>query len=283
MSKAFFRFLRGELNGYYLTNMQSMMNSSAERIRKILVDFKAQQFEKGQISDEVLYGLGKFAGVFLPRIPHSEALSSVRMTESEYDEDLQFEFSERGLLKTDTETFEFEQKVIDDTGLPDINTLATVNKRSSLVGDEPVIGYIDADETDVLDDYGKVRPEKLLATPPADNAYGEYYGNEFLFLSEMETTYTPVSYGVYFDLFKAMQWIRYNGVSLGSLTEVVKILCPSGLVTIDDVTVSQDNNRWIVSYTTDLTVDLDLKSDRIAMFLYIMQIKFPQVEMSENT
>lgn len=282
MSKSFFRFLRGELNGYYLLNMQATWNSSVQRIRDVLLEFKAQQFEKGKISDETLYNLGKFAGIFLPRIPKNEAISSIRLTESEYDEDLHYEFSERGLLRTENETFEFEHKVIDTTGLPDINTLATDAKRSSLVGEENVLGYISSESTDVLDDYGKVRPEKIQATPPADVAYSDYYGNKFLFLSEMETAYTPVSYGVYFDLFKAMQWIRYNGVSVQSLAEVVKIICPSGLVTINSITTSVDGNRWVVDYSTDLTVDLELKSDRISMFLYIMRIKFPQVEMTEN-
>jgi len=283
MSKAFFRFLRGELNGYYLENIQATWNSCASRLRSVLLDFKAQQFEKGKISDETLYNLGKFAGIFLPRIPKSEAISSIRLTESEYDEDLQREFSERGLLKTETETFEFVHKTLDDTGLPDINTLADPDKRSSLVGEESVQGYISSESTDVLDDYGKVRPEKILPTPPADVAYSDFYGNKFLFLSEMEPTYTPLSYGVYFDLFKAMQWIRYNGVSVQSIVEVVNIICPSGLVTIDSITVSANNDHWIVSYSTDLSIDMELKSDRLAVFLYIMKIKFPQVEMSENT
>ena len=282
MAKALFRFLRGELNGFYLTNINAMMNNVTEEERKFFIDFIRIQFEAGRIDSETLYNLGRFAGIYLPRIPKAETRSAIRMTESEYDEQLQYEFSERGLFKTEDEDFEFVQKVIDDTGLPDINTLATNTKRSSLVGDEAVEGYISGDETDVVDDNGNVRPNKILPSPPQDEAYSDFYGNQFTFLAEGETVFLPVSYGVFLDLFKAIQYVRYNGATLSALARIFIVLCPEGLATIASVTVAQDNTRWIVSYETDLTVDVDLKQDRINMLLYVVRMKFPQVQMSEN-
>lgn len=281
MAKALFRFLRGELNGFYITRLHDVMNKVTEDDKAFFLSFAKIQFEKGQIDNETLNNLGKFAGIFLPRIPQSEAKSATRLTESEYDEQLQYEFSERGLLKTDDETFEFVQKVIDDTGLPDINTLATTEKRSSLVGDEPTEGYISDSEIDVLDDNGSVRPSKILPNPPQEGAYSDFHGNKFTFLAEGETTYSPVSYGVFIDLFKAIQHVRYNGGTVLSLAKIVEVLCPSGLVFIDSVAVSQDNTRWIVSYSTDLTVEVDLKQDRINILLYVIRMKFPQVQMVE--
>ena len=129
MAKALFRFLRGELNGFYLQAMNNVMNDITQETKQFLLDFYSLQFEKGKIDEQTLYNLGRFAGIYLPRVPQGEMQTIVRMTESEYDESLHYEFSERGIYKTDDEDFEFEQKVIDDTGLPDINTLATETKR----------------------------------------------------------------------------------------------------------------------------------------------------------
>lgn len=282
MAKALFRFLRGELNGFYLTNINAMMNNVTEEERKFFIDFANIQFEKGKIDSETLYNLGRFAGIYLPRIPQSESRSDVRMTESEYDEQLQYEFSERGLFKTEDEDFEFVQKVIDDTGLPDINTLATDTKRSSLVGDEAVQGYISESETDVRDDDGNVKPDKILSEPPEDEAYSDFNGNKFTFLSEGETQFLPVSFDVFLDLFKAIQYVRYNGGTITALSRIVSILCPEGLVTIDSIAVADSKKRWIISYETDLTVDVNLKQDRINMLLYVVNMKFPMVLMSEN-
>lgn len=282
MAKALFRFLRGELNGFYLTNINAMMNNVTEEERKFFIDFALMQFEHGKIDSTTLYNLGKFAGIYLPRIPQSEALSDVRMTESEYNEQLDYEFSERGLLKTEDETFEFVQEVIDDTGLPDINTLATTTKRSSLVGDETVEGYISENETDVRDDNGNVKPDKISTTPPQDEAYSDFFGNKFLFLSEAEVSLLPVSYNIFLELFKAIQYVRYNGGTISSLARIIEILCPEGLVTIDSIVVSDNKKQFIISYTTDMDVEINLKQDRINVLLYIIDMKFPLVRMVEN-
>ena len=183
MSKALFRFLRGEINGYYLTNIHNSLNVYTEDIKKFFIDFQNQQFELGKISEETLYNLGKFASVFLPRRPVSESKTSLYMTDSHEVDGV--EYSERGLFNTDNESFEF---VHTDPSIttPDINTLATEDKRSSLVGNEQVQGYISENETDVLDDEGKVRPSKVSADPPSEGAYSEFYGNQFLFLGQCE-------------------------------------------------------------------------------------------------
>lgn len=281
MSKAIFRFLRGELNGYYITRINNVLNVLTQGIRSFFVDFNNMQLEQDRITKETLYNLGKFAGIVLPRIPRAEARSSIRMTESEYDEQLHYEFSERGLFNTQDEVFEFEQKVIDDTGLPDINTLATDTKRSSLVGTESVEGYIAQDEINVVDDDGNVRPEKIMPSPPENQAYSDFYGNEFLFLSEGETTYIPVSSAVFIELFKAMQYVRYNGSTLQALVRIINTICPNGLVLLDNIAVADSRTRIIIEYTTDLSVDIDLKQDRINILLYVVKMKFPQVQMSE--
>ena len=281
MAKALFRFLRGELNGFYIQSINSMMNMLSAEDRKFFFTFATMQFEQGKIDSDTLYNLGRFAGIYLPRIPQDETRSAVRMTESDYVSLMDYEFSERGLFKTEEEDFVFEQEVVDDLGLPDINTLATDKKRSSLVGDEEVIGYISQDEQDVIEDNGNVRPTALSNNPPEGKAYSEFYGNQFLFLAEGEVSYLPVSYGVYLDLFKAIQYARYNGSTLSAMVKIFEVLCPNGLAKIVSVSVGSTNNSIVVTYSTDLTVDIDLKQDRINMLLYVIRMKFPQVQMTE--
>ena len=398
MSKALFRFLRGELNGYYVTRLNDLLNASTEDIKTFFCDFQAQQFELGKISLETLYNLGKFASIFLLRLKSAETMTALYLTDSFIKNS--YEFSERGLYNVPLEQFEFfhteddsgayfvfvrttqeqyeddidtltdyrkratmvgdvavqgyissratdifdsvgnvkpefilatppsgvaysefygdnflylsegddseadnlirwrlsESEVVDgveysERGLfivpsalfPDINTLATSELRSSLVGDEEVIGYISESETDVLDEEGNVKPEKILSTPPEGLAYSEFYGNQFLFLaeSEREDSYKSISPELYMSFFKAMQWIRYNGVSVTSLIKVVELTCPDGLVKIGAIETAVDGRHLNVYYRYDISADTDFKPQRLSLLEYILQIKFKQVIFSE--
>lgn len=278
MAKALFRFLRGELNGFYITNLYNSLNVYSADIKKFFVDFQNQQFAEGKISNETLYNLGKFASVFLPRRPVAESRTSLYMTDSHIVDGV--EFSERGLFNTDNENFEFVHTDPSITS-PDINTLATNKKRSSLVGDEEPIGFISQDETDVIDDNSEVRPEKVLSEPPQGKAYSEFYGNQFLFLSEGDTVYETISPALFIELFKALQWIRYNGVSLTSLVKVVSVICPEGLVKIDRTTVSADGKAIYVYYVYDSESTATDKESRLALLEYIIGLKFKQTVLVE--
>jgi hypothetical protein len=398
MSKALFRFLRGELNGYYVTRLNDLLNASTKDIKTFFCDFQAQQFELGKISLETLYNLGKFASIFLLRLKSAETMTALYLTDSFIKDG--YEFSERGLYNVPLEQFEFfhteddsgayfvfvrttqeqyeddidtltdyrkratmvgdvavqgyisseatdifdsvgnvkpefilatppsgvaysefygdnflylsegddseadnlirwrlsESEVVDgveysERGLfivpsalfPDINTLATSELRSSLVGDEEVIGYISESETDVLDEEGNVKPEKILSTPPEGLAYSEFYGNQFLFLaeSEREDSYKSISPELYMSFFKAMQWIRYNGVSVASLIKVVELTCPDGLVKIRAIETAVDGRHLNVYYRYDISADTDFKPQRLSLLEYILQIKFKQVIFTE--
>jgi len=398
MSKALFRFLRGELNGYYVTRLNDLLNASTKDIKTFFCDFQAQQFELGKISLETLYNLGKFASIFLLRLKSAETMTALYLTDSFIKDG--YEFSERGLYNVPLEQFEFfhteddsgayfvfvrttqeqyeddidtltdyrkratmvgdvavqgyisseatdifdsvgnvkpefilatppsgvaysefygdnflylsegddseadnlirwrlsESEVVDgveysERGLfivpsalfPDINTLATNELRSSLVGDEEVIGYISESETDVLDEEGNVKPEKILSTPPEGLAYSNFYGNQFLFLaeSEREDSYKSISPELYMSFFKAMQWIRYNGVSVASLIKVVELTCPDGLVKIGAIETAVDGRHLNVYYRYDISADTDFKPQRLSLLEYILQIKFKQVIFSE--
>ena len=274
MAKAFFRWLRGELNGFYVTNINGALNEGTKDIKDFLSEFKAQQFENGKISDKNLYGLGKFAGIFLPRLSRAESLASLRMTESFVVDG--FECSERGLFNTGLENFSFFPET------DDINLLATPTMRSSMVGNETLIGYISSEETNVLDDNGNVRREKISATPPEGAAYSDYYGDQFMFLSEAEASYSNLEPSLYIELFKALQWIRYNGASIKSLGRITSLICPDGLVKLGEVETASDGKHWNVYYDYDDTVDITLKQQRLSLLEFIVNLKFVQVKLVEN-
>lgn len=278
MAKALFRFLRGELNGYYITNLYNSFNEYSSDIKRFFIEFQNQQFELGKISNETLYNLGKFASVFLPRRPVAESRTSLYMTDSHVVDGV--EYSERGLFDTENESFEF---VHTDPSIetPDINTLATDTKRSSLVGDETAEGYISSEETDVLDDNGMVRPQKVSVTPP-DVPYSEFYGNQFLFLSEGDVTYETIAPSLFIELFKAMQWIRYNGASLASLVRIIATLCPEGLVKISRNEVASDGRSVYIYYVYDSSSPVTNKESRLALLEYLVNLKFKQVQLVEE-
>ena len=278
MAKEFFRFLRGELNGFYITQINSALNKFVQDVKEFVLEFNTQQFNS-TMNSTTLFNLGKFAGIFLPRLSSSESRTGFRLSDSNIVDGV--EYSERGLFNTDTETFEYKH-TNQNPDLPDINTLSTEKLRSSLLGDESVKGYISANETDVLDDSGLVRTEKVLANPPEGEAYNNFYGNNFMFLADVITTYENLSPSLYYDLFVVLQWIRYNGASVESLCTVVKTLCPNGLVLIDRIEVSADETRLIVYYKYNENADVNLKAQRIYLLQYIIDIKFLSVVLTEE-
>lgn len=278
MAKEFFRFLRGELNGFYITQINSTLNKFVQDVKEFVLEFNTQQFNS-TMNSTTLFNLGKFAGIFLPRLSSSESRTGFRLSDSNIVDGV--EYSERGLFNTDTETFEYKH-TNQNPDLPDINTLSTEKLRSSLIGDESVKGYISANETNVLDDSGLVRPEKVLSSPPEGEAYNNFYGNNFMFLADIITTYENLSPSLYYDLFVVLQWIRYNGASVESLCTVIKTLCPNGLVLINRIEVSADETRLIVYYKYNENADVNLKAQRIYLLQYIVDIKFLSVVLTEE-
>lgn len=280
MSKAFFRFLRGEINGFYLNSVHNVFNKYTENIKAFFSFFNKQQFAEGKIDEEYLYGLGQFAGVLFPRLQKEDSITSLRMTDSFKVSGI--EFSERGLFNIQEEQFQFYDTISDVPVSTDINTFATNTMRSSLVGNEQPIGYISSLETNVLDDNGNVRPEKILSEPPANVAYSEFYGNQFLFLSENKISYTNLDPSLYFNLFKTMQYIRYNGTSISSLVKIINLLCPKGLVKINSIDTLEGVQAFVLFYTFDVTAEVDLKQQRLYLLRYVIDTKFPQLILTEN-
>lgn len=279
MSKLFFRFLRGEINGFYLTRFHNAVNVFTKDIRDFFVSFKTMQFNSEMDSD-ILFGIGKFASVFLPRYTTDEQTYAVTFSESHVVDGT--EYSERGLYDTDEERFEFKHTTQEE-GFPDINTLATPTLRSSLVGDEQAQGYIPSSATDVLDENGNVRVSKVLPTPPSGEAYSEFYGNEFLLLSEgASIQYKSLNPKLYIDIYKTLQWIRYNGVSLESLLHITEVLCPDGFVKIKSIELMEDNLHFQITYETDESSAVTNKAQRLFLLEYLIRLKFKQYSIASD-
>ena len=105
MSKAFFRFLRGELNGFYLKSLYNTLNESTKNTKAFLIDFNNMQFKEGLIDDNTLLNIGKFAGIFPLNFVRAESLIFLRMSDSK--EVNGTEYSERGLFDTTLEIFSY--------------------------------------------------------------------------------------------------------------------------------------------------------------------------------
>lgn len=279
MSKLFFRFLRGEINGFYLTRFHNAVNVFTKDVRDFFINFRTMQFNNEMDSD-TLFGIGKFASVFLPRYTTEEQAYAVTFSESHVVDGN--EYSERGLYNTDEERFEFKHTTQEE-GLPDINTLATPSLRSSLVGDEQVQGYIPSSATEVLDENGNVRMSKILPSPPSREAYSEFYGNEFLFISEgASIQYKSLNPKLYIDIYKTLQWIRYNGVSLESLLHITEVLCPDGFVKIKNIELMGDNLHFQITYEADENSAVTNKAQRLFLLEYLIRLKFKQYSITPD-
>lgn len=272
MAKAFFRFLRGELNGFYLNAIHNTLNKSTEEIKRFLYESIRQQFAYNEMSEENIYNIGKFAGISLLRFEQEDTSFAVHMTESHKIDGE--EYSERGLFTVEYETFNFSNALSEG----DINSYATKENRSSLVGTEKPLGYIAEDTEDVFDESGNVKPDKILSEPPYKKAYSEFYGEKFTMFYEglLSKQYIPTE--MYVELLKAMQTVRYNGDNIESLVKIVAIICPESLVTISRIE-TVDLNIINVYYTYNYEAIISYKQQRLVLLNYIVSQKFPKVRL----
>lgn len=274
MAKAFFRFLRGELNGYYITNLYNTLNKTTEDIKDFISSFHNTQFSLGEMKEEDIYNLGRFAGVALKRTSQEDSSFSIRMSDSHEKNGV--EVSEQGLFDTEQERFDFSFAL----GEGDINDNATKAKRSSLVGDEQPVGYIAEGTTDLFNNDGTVKEDKILSAPPTNKAYTDFYGNKYTMFASGFYSYQLLSIELYIELFKALQTIRYNGVSLETLCKIILLVCGGDLVKISRTdTIDETHNN--VYYVFDDTVEIDYKQQRLSLLEYIINLKFPQVRLVE--
>lgn len=284
MSKAFFRFLRGEINGFYLTNIHNTLNKITEEDKQFIAQFANMVFKSASEAEyneypipyDMLRGIGIIAGVFPPRVNSESYSGSLHMTTSKIVDEK--EYSERGLFDMNREDFNFV-RTDEQEYTTDINTLASDSNRTSMIGDnDTIVGYI-PEGVEVIKEDGSIDLTKILASPPEEGAYSEFYGVKYLYLSENAYVMVNVNNEVYLELIKALQWIRYNGQSIASLCKVASIICPEFLH-IENIDWSNEK-YGVVTYSVS-TEEYELKLVKIELLKFIVQKKFPQLVLIEQ-
>lgn len=282
--KALFRYLRGEINGFYLTNIYNSLNVLTEEDRNFLgrfanTVFKSEDEVVGKeypISNDMLKGIGKVAGIFPLRVTTDSFSGALRMSMSNIVDGV--EYSERGLFNMEREDFDFVRTSQEEFNT-DINTLATDARRTSMNSpDDTVVGYI-PEGVQVLKEDGTIDLSKIVFEPPAEGAYSEFYGVDHLYMSESENVFVNLSNKIYLDLIKALQWIRYNGDSISSLCKVIEVLCPDFLH-IESIDWS-NKVYGIVNYSVSAE-EIDNKQMKIDALKFLVKMKFPQLIMVEE-
>lgn len=280
MPKSLFRFLRGEINGSYLNSIHNTLNCVTKETREFINEFGKMQFAYEAMPEDTVYNIGKFAGVFLPRLTSGEgAFGSMRMTNSKTVAGV--ERSERGLMNRAEDDFIFHHTAQENYNT-DINTLSNIDNKSSMVGNEELLGYISSETNDVVNFDGDIDESKVLLEPPDNAAYSDFYGNNFLYIEDATVRVVKnLDVSLFIPVYEVMQYIRYNGASIDTLCNIIAILCPQGYVKINSI-IKDTNSPFInIEYTINDDVHILIKSQRIASMLYVVGLKFPQVIMTE--
>lgn len=280
MSKKFFRFMRGELNGYYLTALNTSCNKASESLEKMFSYFQRTVFKNDTetqgnevpIATSDLKGLSVFSGTFSPYVWQDSLNGSVRFTTSHIVDE--HEYSERGLYSVENEAFSFVRTTQQEYAT-DINTMATKEARSTLVEkDRQPVGYFPEGEN-IINDDGSLDFSKLLSSPRAGHADSPFYGEEFLYLAEETPVVALLSSEMLLYLIRAMQWVRYNGASIASMVEFSKILCPNFLF-ITNIDWDSRYASATVDYGIDENYEIQDKLMREQTFVLLAQKKLPQ-------
>lgn len=284
--KAFFRFLRGELNGYYLTRINNVNNILSEELMSFFSYFKRMQvktedeLDEGEtaIDDSMVRGIGITAGVFPPYIMQESMANSIRFTGSHIVNGVQY--SERGLYNVDGQAWRFV-RTDEQSYTTDINTEASREARSSLVDDgRTPVGYFPEGEI-VISADGTVDYSKLLPEPREGHADAPFYGDIFLYLAETFPVLSITDMKTMLYVIEAMQKVRYNGSSIASLANFAKIVCPDFLFIMGITWTSELYAHGVLEYGIDEQYESENKLLRENLFRFLVEKKFPQLAFSQ--
>lgn len=305
MSKLFFRFMRGELNGYYLDSMNAAFNKAFSDRHDFLGKFSRMVFKtpsqvsggEEPVTSGILHGIGTFAGVFPPWVSQDSLAGSIRFTQSFKQQ--QNEMSDRGLFKMDTESFEFTPPSYNTNWFQSQgkgrNEYATTDKRTSLVENgAALLGFFQEGDKVIRDD-GTVDTSLLITFSGSESsqyeqaeryfsgigkAYSPFYGIKYLYLAEHSPIVASTGDDVFLELIKAMQYIRYNGANIASLCHFAEVLCPDYLF-ITAINWNSGMPVGIVNYGIDSDYETTDKLLRTEIFKMIVSMKFKQYTFNE--
>lgn len=271
--KKLFRFLRGELNGFYIKNIPYCLNNVTRDIEALLKYFWRMQLKNPSevtedelpISEIDLLGIGRFAGIFMPTVTADSMSGSIRLSDQMIVEGVNY--SERGLFewyKEGWKYFRTNQNIYTD----DISTIATRDMQTGFVPEgQPILGYIE-EGVNMFDENGYIIESLILPSPPVGKAYTPYYGEKFMHLSEVFTIIQELGYETYMALFTNMQNIMYNGLNIKSFLRITESLVSDY---VEDITIEADMNRYIVEYTLNNDSEIENRIRKLFAWQYIIK------------
>ncbi len=282
--KKLFRFLRGELNGFYIKNISYCLNNVTRDIEVLLKYFWLMQFKNSTevtvneepISEWDLLGIGRFAGIFMPTVTADSTSGSIRFSNPLIIEGINY--SERGLFerfREDWTYFRTNQNIYTD----DISTLATRDMQAGFVPEgQPILGYIE-EGVNMFDENGYIIESLILPEPPVGKAYSPYYGEKFMHLAEVFAIIQELGYDTYMILFTNMQYIMYNGANMRSFLRITELLVADY---VEDMTIEADTNRYIVEYTLNYAAEIENRVRRLFAWQYIIKQTYKLFVLQER-
>lgn len=282
--KKLFRFLRGELNGFYIKNISYCLNNVTKDIEALLRYFWLMQFKNPTevtvnelpISEWDLLGIGRFAGIFMPTVTADSTSGSIRFSNPTIIDGINY--SERGLFerfKEDWKYFRTNQNIYTD----DISTLATRDMQASFVPEgQPILGYIE-EGVNMFDENGYIREDLILPSPPVGKAYSPYYGEKFMHLAEVFAIIQELGYDTYMILFTNMQYIMYNGANIRSFLRITELLVSDY---VEDITIEVETNWYTVEYTLNYDTEVENRVRRLFAWQYIIKQTYKLFVLQER-
>lgn len=283
--KSIFRYLNAEFNGFFVTayhraleGLTGDMKELFSYMRKVQLKLESEDIGSGEvpISEEDLKGIGTIAGLFVPFISAESNVGSLVFTKETTVNGNNY--AERGLFDMNGETFKY---VRTDAGAyqSDITSLAGERLRASFVPDgAPILGYI-ADGTVAFTEDGRIIPEAILASPPADKAYVPYYGEKYLFLAETFLIKSYIDIETYKNLLLSLQRIRYGGSSLAELVYLTELLLEDYLY---DISFESYARSVKMKYKINEESEISGKVKKLYVWKHIVEMKFKQIYAVEE-
>jgi hypothetical protein len=275
---SFFRFHRGELNGWYINRLLTFLNKYS-LLQGLLDELVYHANFQWILPEQALIGetgiresdmirLIEIGGLFSERIYARTTMGSIWFTQSHVVNGT--ERSERGLLDTWLQSFRFIRVEQDDYS-DEIQTQASEDLRSTYKeSGAELLGYIYEDE-DLFDSAGRINPEAIHTEPPTDKAYNEWYGTKYLWYEQGYLGNTPLPADVAKLLFESLQYIRRHGVSVTTLVQITQDL---GEGFIYDLDISPEAWWYNLYYKLDDNAVVINRDTRYNAWLYVMQRKF---------
>jgi hypothetical protein len=283
--KQFFRFFRGELNGFFLYRMVTFLNNAIDDIKDEMVYQANMQWKldsevsagETPIREEDIFNLGKIAGLFQPRSYGRVSLGSIALTQRYPPEGPSR--SERGLLDMTNEGFKFVRLTHDEYP-DDIVTEASPDMRMGHIpeGRAPV-GYVYLGEYIYTND-GEIIWENVHPAPPEDNTpYAPFYGESFLVHEEYFDRETPLTVDIYKLLLECVMRIRFNGPTVAEFLTVTEIL---GAGYIHDITIVPQGVYFILKYHLNDDLEVFNRARRYAAWQDICKQKFKKFKLEQQ-